>query len=162
MTDQAAEADDEATDDTPTLIGLEYVVDDLDRALEFFVDLLGFVEVARQAHPHVDAEIVTLDAGAVAINLLHRTAVGDRPPILEPEVSLTQMLFTVPGTSQLDDLRTRLAEAGTGIVVDDPSTIFLSAQGTRAILGKSPALVFRVAADAEQTTAPDTEPGAAS
>ena len=132
---------------TPLLIGLEYVVDDLDRAQELFVDLLGFTEVARHPHPLVDAEAVTLDAGTIAITLLHRTAVGDRAQILDPEVNLTQLLFAVGDTGELDHLRTRLSEAGASVMVDDPATIHLSIQGTRAILGKAPTMVFRVTPD---------------
>ena len=127
----------------PQLIGLEYIVDDLDRVLELFVDLLGFEVVARGPHPEVDAEVVTLDAGAIAINLLHRTAVGDRPQILDPEVALTQLLFSVPGQGDLDALRTRLVEAGTSVVVDAADTIHLTTQGARAIFGVAPTLVFR-------------------
>ncbi len=124
----------------PTLVALEYVVDDLDRALELLVDLLGFEVVDRADHPSLDAEMVTVDIGPVAVTLLHPTAAGDRRALSPPACNLSQLVFTTD--EPLTELTDRLAERGTGVVVDGAAMAHLSAQTTASVFGVAPALVF--------------------
>lgn len=124
----------------PRLLALEYVVDDLGPALELLVDLLGFEEVARGDHPGLDAEMVTLDIGGVALTLLHPTTVGDRPPVTGQACNLSQLVFESP--EPVGEVAGRLAEAGAGVVIDSDSMFHLSQQTTDAVFGVAPAFLF--------------------
>ncbi len=124
----------------PKLLALEYVVEDLDRALELLVDLLGFEEVERGPHPGLDADMVTLDAGGVALTLLHPTATGDRPAVNPQACNLSQLVFETD--EPVPDLAGRLADAGTGVIVDSPTMVHLSANTTASVFGVAPAMLF--------------------
>lgn len=124
----------------PRLLSLEYVVDDLDRALELLVDLLGLELIDRHPHPALDAEVVTLDLGTVVLTLLHPTAVGDRPAVSAVACNLAQLLVEVD--EPIEQLNERLAERGAGVVVDGPTMSHLSAQTTASVFGIAPSMLF--------------------
>lgn len=124
----------------PRLLALEYVVEDLEPVLELLVDLLGLEVISRGRHPALDADVVTLDLGTVALTLIHPTAEGDRPALGRPDCNLTQLILE--SGDPLADVTDRLGEAGVGVVVDGPSMIHLSAQTTAAVFGVAPAWVF--------------------
>jgi hypothetical protein len=133
------------TDDAispPLLVAIEYVVDDLDRALEVLVDLMGFEIVQRGPHPTLDAEQVLVDAGPVSFSLLHPTADGDRMAIVEPFSNPAQLIFTLPDDRSVGRLATAMSEAGASVMLDDPSTFHLSAQATESIFGRAPSFVI--------------------
>ena len=125
----------------PTLVVIEYVVEDLDRALELLVDLMGFTVVTRGAHPTLDAEQVMIDAGPVAISLLHPTTDGDRQAIIEPFSNPAQLIFTLDDVGSVGRLATAMSEAGASVTLDNETTFHLSAQATESIFGHGPSLV---------------------
>ena len=126
---------------------IEYVVTDLDRTLELFVDLMGFAVASRHPHPTLDAEQVLIDAGTVTFSLLHPTAVGDRMAIIEPFSNPAQLIFTMDDAGAVARLATAMSEAGASVTVDNDRTFHLSAQSTESIFGHGPSLVV-TAADA--------------
>lgn len=145
----------------PKLIALEYVVDDLERVLELFVDLIGLPVINREPHPVLDAEVVTLELGDVLLTLIHPTTDGDRKPVNPMDSNLSQILVQVD--EPLAGLTNRLAEAGAGVIVDSPYMNHLSLQSTQSIFGVAPALVFVAPDDADDAgTDDDSESSTAS
>jgi hypothetical protein len=127
--------------ETPAVLVLEYVVAQLDQALELLVDIIGLEIVQRYAHPAFDAEVVTLRAGAVAITLLHPTDVGDRPPFGAPDPRLSQVTFGIPGADGVPQLVARLNEKGAATVLTGPGA-YLAPQMVNAIFGAAPTFLF--------------------
>jgi len=128
--------------DAPTLVVIEYVVDDLDRTLELLVDLMGFSVLSRGPHPSLDAEQVLVDAGNVTFSLLHPTASGDRMAIVEPFSNPAQLIFTLPDGASVGRLATTMSEAGASVTLDNDTTFHLSAQATESIFGRAPSFVI--------------------
>jgi hypothetical protein len=127
--------------ETPAVLVLEYVVAELDQALELLVDLIGLQVVQRYPHPSFDAEVVTLRAGTVAITLLHPTDVGDRPPFASPDPRLAQVTLGVPGADGVPQLVERLNQAGAATVLAGPGA-YLAPQMIEAIFGSAPTFLF--------------------
>jgi hypothetical protein len=124
-----------------SVLVLEYVVEELDQALQLLVDVVGFDVIDRYPHAGFDAEVVTLRAGAVAINLIHPTDVGDRPPFGSPEPRLAQITVGVPGEDGVAALAGRLADAGAAVVAAQGS-IYLAPKMIEAVFGTAPTLLF--------------------
>jgi hypothetical protein len=129
----------------PRLVALEFVLDEVGPALELFVEHLGFALVDRYRHPALDAEVFVLDADPVAITLLRRTAVGDRPGVPPALPNLSQLIFDVGSPAALDALRGRMTEVGAAVIDDGSAMFHLGRQLTSATLGMSPSLVFHSA-----------------
>jgi len=127
---------------SPALVSAEFIVTDLDRVEEFFVELLGLDVVRRSRHPDFDAENVLLTAGPVAVSLLHPTDVGDRPPFPLIEPRLSHLTFAIDDETKFAALRTRLVEAGAAVVHSGPRMFHLPDEFMRAVLGQSLALVI--------------------
>jgi hypothetical protein len=127
--------------ETPTVLVLEYVVAQLDQALELLVDTIGLEIVQRYAHPAFDAEVVTLRAGTVAITLLHPTDVGDRPPFGAPDPRLSQVTFGIPGADGVPQLVERLNEKGAATVLIGTGA-YLAPQMVNAVFGAAPTFLF--------------------
>jgi hypothetical protein len=127
--------------ETPSVLVLEYVVTELDQALELLVDTIGLEVVQRYAHPAFDADVVTLRAGTVAITLLHPTDVGDRPPFGSPEPRLAQVTLGVTGTDGVPQLVERLNQAGAATVLAGTGA-YLAPQMIEAVFGTAPTLLF--------------------
>jgi catechol 2,3-dioxygenase-like lactoylglutathione lyase family enzyme len=126
---------------TPAVLVLEYVVAELDPALELLVDTIGMQVVDRYAHPAFDADVVTLRAGTVAITLLHPTDVGDRPPFGSPEPRLAQVTLGIPGDNGVPDLVERLNQKGAATVLAG-SGAYLATQMIEAVFGTAPTFLF--------------------
>ena len=128
----------------PVLASLEFVVEDLDKALELFVDLMGLEFLSRSQHPSLAAEVVMLSAGPVAITILHPTDDPDRMPLASPEPRMAQMVFMIDSDEHLLGLRDRMIEAGAGVMSDSPQMFHLGQSMIEGLLGKSPVPVFLV------------------
>ena len=126
-----------------TLMSLEYVVPDLDRALELLVDHCGMPLISRGPHPELDAEYAMVDAGSVVISLVGPTEVGDRTPVTFLGPNLTQLVF---GADDYEARRTGLAEAGASITVRDDS-FFITQETIEAVFGSAPVMVVAPEAD---------------
>ena len=126
----------------PAVLVLEYVVAELDQAVELLVDLIGLEEVDRYPHPTLDADVVMLKAGTVAINLVHPTDVGDRPPFRTPEPRLAHITLGVSDDAALQSMADRLVEGGVAVVATPGAAFHLAPQVVEAVFGAAPPLVF--------------------
>lgn len=141
VTDQTDVNGTDLMGETPAVLVMEYVVAELDRALELLVDIVGFQVVQRYAHAAFDADVVTLRAGSVAITLLHPTDVGDRPPFGSPDPRLAQVTLGVPGADGVPRLVERLNEAGAATVLAGTGA-YLAPQMIEAVFGTAPTFLF--------------------
>ena len=141
MTDQTDGNGSDPMGETPAVLVLEYVVAELDQALELLVDVIGLQVVQRYAHPAFDAEVVTLRAGTVAITLLHPTDVGDRPPFASPDPRLAQVTLGVAGADGVPKLVERLNDKGAATVLAGTGA-YLAPQMIEAVFGTAPTFLF--------------------
>ena len=128
----------------PTLVSLEFIVEDLDKGLELFVDLMGLELVSRGQHPTLAAEVAMLASGSIAITLLQSTDDPDRRPMSSPEPRLAQMVFAVDSDDELMSLRDRMIEAGAGVMSDSDRMFHLGESMIEGVFGRSPSPVFLV------------------
>ena len=113
------------------------------------VDHIGFDIVDRRRHDVLDAEIVVLDAGSIAITLLGITDTGSGGALNDPRPRASQMIFSVENEGELTSLRDRLIEAGASVGVSSPNLIFLHETMIEGILGAAPVPVFIAPADGD-------------
>ncbi len=125
----------------PSLVALEYVVDDDAPLLELLCDRLGFSTIDRHPHPALDADVTLVDAGSVVITVLRRTARGDRPQIPPQQSALSQLVFDVD-PAIYPRLQSELVEAGAPVIEAGADMFHLGAQLTQAVFGVAPTLVF--------------------
>lgn len=74
-------------------IGIELIVDDLDRAVELFVAVMGCAVLSREPSTMVAGEVAVIDAGNVVISLLAPAASGDGAVLAERAPRLSQLIF---------------------------------------------------------------------
>lgn len=137
----------------PRLTAIEYLVTDLDRALELFTTI-GFPVQERTRHTHFDAELAVLDADPVAIVLLSPTDTGSGTPIPLPEDRLSQLVFETEDPGTFADLRERLVAGGASVAHDGAEMFHLSASLMEAVFGNAPPLVFTTMLRPASTGAP--------
>ena len=147
----------------PRLTSIEFLVTDLERALELLSDTIGFPVADRFRHAHFDAEVVVLAADPISIVLLSPTETGKGVPVPLPEDRLSQLVFEPENSEDLASLRSRLAIGGASVAQDGAEMFHLSASLVQSVFGAAPALVFALEQDLSWTGAPqpegDGEPG---
>lgn len=77
-------------------VGIELIVEDLDRAIELFVDVMGCGLLSRERSTMVTGEVAIIDAGTIVISLLAPSTSGDGAVLAERTPRLSQIIF---GTS---------------------------------------------------------------
>ena len=93
-----------------SVVGIELLVDRLDRALDFFHGILGYEVVHRGDSHDADGEIAIVDAGNIAIVLFRPADDGPRV-IADRSPRVSQLLFAADG-DELPAWRKRIAEHG--------------------------------------------------
>ncbi|MCU1394209.1 MAG: hypothetical protein JWM34_2637 [Ilumatobacteraceae bacterium] len=74
-------------------IGIELIVDDLDRAVELFVDVMGGSLLSREPSGMVVGEVAIIDAGSIVISLLAPAPSGPGTVLAERTPRLSQLIF---------------------------------------------------------------------
>ena len=138
----------------PRLTAIEFLVTDLDRALELLVDTVGFDELDRTRHAQFDAEVVVLDADPIALVLVSPTDTGAGVPIPLPDDRITQLIFEPESHEAFTSLRERLVQGGAAVANDGDRMFHLSTMLMEAVFGVAPPLVFATSADPAWTGAP--------
>ena len=99
-----------------SVLGIELVVDDLDRAVELFTTVLGCALLSRGPAALVAGELAVIDAGAMVISLLEPAASGPGPLLGHREPRLTQIVMSSPSSGHTAEVMTRSIEAGLSVV----------------------------------------------
>lgn len=136
-----------AMPEQPTLLGLEIVVGDLDRALALLVDVLGLQLVSRAPSELVEGETAVVDCGPVAISLLAPAAHGPNPVLANRDPRVSQLIFGAPAGAALDQLQTHMSESGLAVAPIGAGGFFATPESTIGALGIPAAIVVVPAPD---------------
>ena len=122
-----------------TAIGLEIVVEDIDRAIELFVDVLGCPLLGRGPASHVEGESATVDAGNIIISILQPAGEGFwlKPSQVAPRLS--QIIFGAHRT-ELGRLAAETVASGLPVVEAD-GRFHIPPEAARGIFGSMTAVV---------------------
>ncbi len=123
-----------------SLLGLELIVDDLDRAVTLFVDLLGFELHQRGEAGVVAGQSAVVTDGRIAVTLLHPTTDGEARILPDRTPRLSQFIF---GTSAdtLDEVAGPIIEAGLA-VTPTGGGFYLKPEAISGVLGIETAVVM--------------------
>lgn len=124
----------------PVLVGIELIVDDLDRSLALWTDVLGFDEVSRGASEVVVGELAIVTDGRLAITLLRPADAGDGHLLSDRAPRLTQLVLAA-GSTAMDDCGHRATESGLS-VVPTASGFYLAPEAVEGALGLELAIVM--------------------
>ena len=129
------------------MLGLELIVDDLDRAVEMFTAIIGCSLVHRGPSTFVSGEVAMIDAGAVMITLLHPASSGPGRILAERTPRLTQLVFGTESADALDLVRERATEAGVATAASGAGRFHVTAECAQGALGLAVALSVTAVVD---------------
>ena len=128
-------------DDRATLLGIEIVVGDLDRAVALFTDVLGLEVTHRGPSPLIEADTAVVDVGSIAITLLAPKDHGPGRVLPNREPRVSQLVLGAATTADLADLRERVVESGLAVVAVDDASFYVTPEAVSGALGVSAAIV---------------------
>jgi catechol 2,3-dioxygenase-like lactoylglutathione lyase family enzyme len=138
----------------PAVAALEFTVRDLDQCLSFLVDALGFPLEYRNRHPQLDAEVATVNAGRVLINLVSPADTGTGIPLEDTDSRMSQLNIVVPTEADAVGLKARLVEAGAS-VVERNGLFFVDTSMTEQLFGVTTAFVMYANDAGDQRGSPE-------
>ncbi len=124
---------------TSKSLGIELIVNDLDRAVSLFVELLGFELHTRAPSKQVAGEVAVVTDGRIAITLLHPTTDGSAPVLPDRTPRLSQLIFGAD-TDSLDQVAEAVVEAGLSVTPTDQG-FYVSPESIAGVLGFDAAVV---------------------
>lgn len=134
-------------DPVTRVIGVELIVEDLDRAVELFTEVLGLELLSRGPAPTVAGEAAVIDAGAFAITLLAPAAGGPGHVLAERTPRLNQLVVGLPALVDVEVLRDRATEAGLAVRSTDGGSFYLVPEAVAGALGQEVAVVVTAVAE---------------
>lgn len=126
-------------DPTVNLVGMEFIVADLDAAVRFCEQVLGLELLSRHASPDVAGDVAVLALGNAAITLLQPHAVGEGVVLPQRAPRLAQIFLGVP-PGRLAAHAERMAAAGAPVQVLGPDRFFVPAPTVEDALGVATAV----------------------
>lgn len=125
--------------DTAQVLGLELIVEDIDRATALFVDVLGFELQQRDRFELFAGEMAVVTDGSIAITLLQPTTDGNEAVLPDRTPRLSQLVIgNVPGTQPPDVEQA----AGSGLsIVPTSSGFYVTPESAEGALGLKTAIV---------------------
>jgi len=143
----------------PVVAALEYTVQDLDQCLSLLVEAMGFPLEYRDRHPQLDAEVATVNAGGVRINLVSPTDSGVGIPLENTDNRMSQLNIVVPTAGDAATLKARLVAAGAPVVERD-DLFFLDTSMMQELFGVTTAFVMYANETGEPGDGPAGDPEA--
>jgi catechol 2,3-dioxygenase-like lactoylglutathione lyase family enzyme len=122
-------------------IGIELVVEDLDRAIELFVSVLGCRLISRGPAPLVAGEVAAIDAGNIVISLLLPARSGTNALMSHREPRLAQLIFGASGATGVSAAFDRALNAGLSLTDMPDGRFAILPEVTRGALGLEVAIV---------------------
>jgi catechol 2,3-dioxygenase-like lactoylglutathione lyase family enzyme len=121
------------------VLGLELIVDDVERAVAVFVDLLGFELQHRGRFELFAGEVALVTDGAITVTLLQPTTDGDEPVLPDRTPRLSQLIVgNAPGNPAQD--LDRVVDMGLS-VAPTTSGFYVTPESTKGALGLETAIV---------------------
>lgn len=127
------------------VLGLELIVDDIERATALFTEVLGFELYERGRFELFAGEMAVVTDGAVAITLLQPTTDGGQPVLPDRTPRLSQIVLA--GRSDAAEANRALIESGLAIT-PTPRGFYLTPESVAGALGIETAIVV-VSSDPE-------------
>lgn len=128
-------------------IGVELVVEDLDRAVQLFTEVLGLELASAGPATTVVGRVAVVDAGALAITLLEPASSGPGNVLADRAPRLSQLVFGVE-VGGLDTLLERATDAGLAVQLSGPGAFYVSPESAAGALGQRTAVVVTTVGDA--------------
>ena len=123
------------------VIGIELIVDDLDRAIELLSGIVGFELISRAPSDLVAGELAILDAGPIVISLLHPAASGPGSVLAERTPRLSQIVLASASTDDAHELRAAAMDAGLAVAMLDDDNFHVTPEAVEGALGQPVAIV---------------------
>lgn len=124
-------------DDGVGMVGLEVLVDDLDRAVALWVDVMGFELADGGPSPHIEGRLAIVSDGRFAVTLLEPADAGPGTVLADRTPRLSQIVLTSPNP---DAIAGRAVEIGLS-VVPTAAGFFLAPEAVAGALGAEVAIV---------------------
>lgn len=124
-----------------TALGIELIVDDLDRAIELFTDVLGLTLIDRGPSGLVVGEAATIDAGGIVISLLAPSAVGPGTVLAERTPRLSQIVLGDVSGGDVTPALARCAERGLAVARLGDRAFHVTPESAEGALGLPVAVV---------------------
>ncbi len=121
-------------------IGIELVVEDLDRAIELFGGVLGCPVSAPSESTIVVGRMAVVDAGGIAITLLEPADSGPGTLLSDRTPRLSQIVFGAAGSADVRSAHDTAIESGLA-VVPFGNGFHLSPESLKGALGQLVAVV---------------------
>jgi hypothetical protein len=123
------------------VIGIELIVDDLDRAIELLSGIVGFELISRAPSDLVAGELAILDAGPIVISLLHPAASGPGSLLAERTPRLSQIVVASAAMDEARELRETAMDAGLAVAMLGEDSFHLTPEAVEGALGQPVAIV---------------------
>ena len=120
------------------VLGLELIVDDIERATALFTEVLGFELYERARFELFAGEMAVVTDGTIAITLLQPTTDGDQPVLPDRTPRLSQIVLA--GRSGALEANRALIESGLSIT-PTPQGFYLTPESVAGALGIETAIV---------------------
>jgi catechol 2,3-dioxygenase-like lactoylglutathione lyase family enzyme len=124
-----------------SVLAVELIVDDLDRAIELFTDVVGCELIARGPSTSIVGEVASIDAGSIVINLIQPASTGDGTILGDRTPRTSQIIFGSADDDVRDAARERAVEAGLSVMRLGGHHFHLTPESVKGALGLSTAIV---------------------
>jgi len=122
-------------------IGIELIVEDLNRSIELFVEVMGCELVSREPSSLIEGEVAVLDAGNIVISLLEPVKSGSGAMLGERSPRLSQIIFGSPDAHDTTATFDRAVTAGLSVSDIRDGRFHITPDSVRGALGQFVALV---------------------
>ena len=123
------------------VIGIEFVVADLDRAIELFCDVLGWPLLGRGPSALVVGEMATVDGGSIIVTLLEPASSGDGTVLAERTPRLSQLVLAATDPLSSSTALERVVTAGLSASPTGDHHFHITPESVDGALGQPVAVV---------------------
>ena len=120
------------------VLGLELIVDDIERATALFTEVLGFELYERGKFELFAGEMAVVTDGSIAITLLQPTTDGDQPVLPDRTPRLSQIVLA--GRTDASEANRALIESGLSVTPTSQG-FYLTPESVAGALGIETAIV---------------------
>ena len=121
-------------DSLVNLVGMEFIVGDLDAAAQFCQRVLGLELVSRHASPDVAGDVAVFALGNAAITLLQPHPVGEGVVLNQREPRLAQIFLGVL-PEHVAPMAEQIVAAGAPVHVLGPTRFFVPTSAVEGAIG---------------------------
>lgn len=128
-------------EDALNAIGIELIVEDLDRAIELFVEVMGCGLLSREPSTMVHGEVAIVDAGPIVISLLAPATSGEGAILADRAPRLSQIIFGTADAGVTVAAFDRAVNAGLAVSNLQDGRFHVTPESATGALGQPVAIV---------------------